>query len=181
MSVAPGATGLSRSGLTDLEAAPTADRRPVGIDLRDDWPTALRHNSFDTEQPTAWSAEGLLVYLPPDAQDRLFDNITALSAPGSRLATEHVPDLSALTDIDRMQAFTQRWRRYGMDVEWSELIYHGERSHVNEYLTASGWQPTAQTATELDAANGFDVPDDEMMAVFADMSYLSAVLSGRTP
>jgi methyltransferase (TIGR00027 family) len=100
-------------------AAPTADRRPVGIDLQDDWPTALRHSGFDAEQPTAWSIEGLLVYLPPDAQDRLFDNITALSSPGSRLATEQVPDLTAFTDNESMQAFTQRWRRYGMDVEWS--------------------------------------------------------------
>ena len=52
--------------------------------------------------PTAWSAEGLLPYLPPEAQDRLFDNITALSAPGSRLATEHVPDPNAFSD-ERLQ------------------------------------------------------------------------------
>lgn len=164
--------------LTDLGASPTADRRPLGIDLRDDWLTALRRNGFDAEQPTAWSAEGLLVYLPPDAQDRLFDNITTLSAPGSRLATEHVPDLSILTDDDRMQAFAQRWSRYGLDVDWSELVYHGERSHVVDYLIASGWQTSAQTVTELYAANGFELPDDEMMAMFADLSYLSAVLSG---
>ncbi len=66
--------------LADLGATPTADRRTVGVDLRDDWPAALRDSGFDTTQPTAWSAEGLLAYLPPDAQDRLFDNITALSA-----------------------------------------------------------------------------------------------------
>jgi methyltransferase (TIGR00027 family) len=162
--------------LSGLGAAPAADRRPVGIDLREDWPTALRQHGFDTEQPTAWSAEGLLVYLPPEAQDRLFDNITALSAPGSRVATEHIPDLSVLTDNDRMQAFTQRWRQYGMDVDFSELIYHGERNHVVDYLTASGWRTTAQTTAELYAANGFTLPDDEMMAMFADMSYLSAVL-----
>ena len=56
----------------------------MAIDLRDDWPTALRDSGFDPSRPTAWIAEGLLIYLPPDAQDRLFDNITALSAPGSR-------------------------------------------------------------------------------------------------
>jgi len=50
----------------------------------------LRAGGFNVGQPTAWSAEGLLPYLPPDAQDRLFDNITALSAPGSQLATEHI-------------------------------------------------------------------------------------------
>ena len=79
--------------LAGLGAAPTADRRAVGVDLRDDWPAALRDSGFDTAQPTAWSAEGLLGYLPPDAQDRLFDNITALSASGSqaghRLCARH--------------------------------------------------------------------------------------------
>ena len=74
--------------LAGLGAEPTAAVRNVGIDLRDDWPAALRANGFDTGKPTAWIAEGLLIYLPPDAQDRLFDHITALSVEGSRLATE---------------------------------------------------------------------------------------------
>ena len=39
-------------------------------------------------QPTAWLAEGLLPYLPGDAQDRLFDLVTAHSAAGSRIAVE---------------------------------------------------------------------------------------------
>jgi methyltransferase (TIGR00027 family) len=76
--------------LAGLGAEPTAQRRTVSIDLRDDWPSALTAAGFDSRQPTAWSAEGLLVYLPPEAQDRLFDNIVALSAPGSRIATEHM-------------------------------------------------------------------------------------------
>ena len=80
--------------LTDLGVEPIADRRPVGIDLREDWPKALLEHGFDAGQPTAWIAEGLLIYLPPQAQDKLFDNITELSAPGSRLATEHVPDMN---------------------------------------------------------------------------------------
>ena len=78
--------------MTDIGATPSAERRTVAIDLREDWPAALRRSGFDEAQPTAWSAEGLLVYLPPEAQDRLFDNITALSAPGSQLATEYHPD-----------------------------------------------------------------------------------------
>ena len=67
------------------------ERRTVSIDLRDDWPAALRDSGFDDTKPSAWSAEGLLMYLPPEAQDRLFDHITALSAPGSQLATEYHP------------------------------------------------------------------------------------------
>src|SRR6195952_2461943 len=78
--------------MADLGATPTADRRAVAVDLRDEWPSALTAAGFDADQPTAWSAEGLLVYLPPAAQDRLFDDITAASARGSRLATEYHPD-----------------------------------------------------------------------------------------
>ena len=76
---------------------PTADRRAVAVDLRDDWPAALRAAGFDPAQPTAWSAEGLLGYLPPEAQDRLLDTITELSAPGSRFATESAPTWSPAT------------------------------------------------------------------------------------
>ena len=76
---------------------PTAPRRTVAIDLRDDWPAALKAAGFDSTPPTAWIAEGLLIYLPPEAQDRLFDDITALSAPGSRIATEHM-DMDGLPD-----------------------------------------------------------------------------------
>ena len=61
---------------------------PSPIDLRHDWPSALRQAGFDTGRPAAWAAEGLLGFLPADAQDRLLDNITALSADGSRLVAE---------------------------------------------------------------------------------------------
>jgi len=54
-------------------AAPKARRVPVAADLRDDWPAALIAAGFDATQPTAWLAEGLLPYLPGDAQDRLFE------------------------------------------------------------------------------------------------------------
>ena len=74
--------------LAALGAKPTVDLRAVPIDLRDDWPAALRQAGFDAQRPTAWIAEGLLAFLPPEAQDRLLDNITALSADGSRLVAE---------------------------------------------------------------------------------------------
>jgi methyltransferase (TIGR00027 family) len=83
--------------LADLGAEPTANRRTVPIDLRADWPAALRAAGFDTGARTAWLAEGLLIYLPSEAQDRLFDNITALSVPGSAIATEYVPGLKDTT------------------------------------------------------------------------------------
>ncbi|MCW2690496.1 MAG: SAM-dependent methyltransferase [Mycobacterium sp.] len=161
--------------LAEIGAAPTADRRPIGIDLRDDWPTALREHGFDTTQPTAWIAEGLLIYLPSEAQDRLFDNITALSAPGSRVATEHVPDPKFLND-ERAQQLTQRWRKHGYDLDMSELFYQGDRNSVIEYLSRHGWAPTARTTQELYADNGFDFPEDATMAAFGHIEYVSATL-----
>ena len=161
--------------LADLGTTPTADRRAIGIDLRDDWPAALRESGFDVTQPTAWSAEGLLPYLPPEAQDRLFDNITALSAPGSRLATEHVPDPDAFSN-ECLQRISERWRRFGFDLDVADLFYHGERSVVIDYLTTHGWGVTPHPARELYARNGFEFPEDEMAATFGDMSYVDATL-----
>jgi methyltransferase (TIGR00027 family) len=161
--------------LRELGAEPTAIHRTVAIDLRQDWPNALLDSGFDRTQATAWSAEGLLIYLPPQAQDLLFDNITALSAPGSRLATDHIPDMDVFQD-ERSQRIAERLKRYGHDIEFSDLVYHGERSHVPEYLTSLGWQVSTQTLVEAYKANGFTYPEDETMTPFANLSYVSATL-----
>ncbi|WP_197382411.1 SAM-dependent methyltransferase [Mycolicibacterium mengxianglii] len=161
--------------LTDLGADPTAQRRTVGIDLRDDWPTALRQAGFDVTRPTAWIAEGLLVYLPSDAQDRLFDNITELSAPGSRVATEHM-DVQSLP-ADWAEKLDERSRRAGSELKLAELFYTGERNSAGEYLAAKGWRVTTLPARDAYAANGFELPDDELTAFMGkDSGYLSAVL-----
>jgi methyltransferase (TIGR00027 family) len=161
--------------LANLGAHPTTDLRVVGIDLRNDWPSALRAKGFDIAQPTAWIAEGLLVYLPPDAQDQLFDNIASLSSPGSRLATEYVPSTDIFTD-ERAQARSERWRRLGLNVDMKELVYHGKRSHVIRYLEAGGWHVTADDVPDLYTANGFTLPDDESGQAFAGAKYITATL-----
>ena len=160
--------------LAELRAKPKADRRTVAIDLRDDWPKALLDNGFDPIKPTAWIAEGLLIYLPPEAQDLLFDRINELSAPGSRVATEHIPDVSMFAG-ERSQQISERLKQYGHDIEMGDLIYHGERSDVIEYLTGHGWEVSAQKTPDAYAANGFEFPADGAMGFFAEMSYVSAV------
>jgi methyltransferase (TIGR00027 family) len=160
--------------LAELGAKPTADRRTVAIDLRADWPKALRDNGFNPKEPTAWIAEGLLIYLPPEAQDLLFDRINELSAPGSRLATEHIPDVSMFAD-ERSKQISERMKKYGHDIEMNDLIYHGERSDVLEYLTGHGWEVSAQKTPDAYVANGFEFPADGAMGFFAEMSYVSAV------
>ncbi len=161
--------------LRDLGTEPTAERRTVAIDLRDDWATALRDAGFDSQAPAAWSAEGLLVYLPDAAQDALFDNITALSAPGTHLAFEFVPDTAIFAD-ERWRAHHDRMSELGFEIDFNDLVYHGERSHIVEYLSQRGWQTSSITVKELHAANGFVYPDDDVAAAFADVTYSSAVL-----
>jgi len=163
--------------LSDLGAEPTAERRTVAIDLRDDWATALQAAAFDPQAPSAWSAEGLLLYLPDEAQDALFDNITALSAPGSRLAFEFVPDTAVFAD-PRWRAHHDRMSELGFEVDFNDLVYHSQRSHIIDYLKHRGWQTSPRTVKELHAANGFTYPDDEVAEAFADVTYNSAVLAG---
>ena len=158
--------------LADLGAQPAAERHTIAIDLRNDWPKALLENGFDRTQPTAWIAEGLLIYLPPESQDLLFDRINELSAPGSRVATEHIPDVTMFSD-ERSQRITERLKKYGHDIQMSDLIFHGERSHVIEYLTAHGWDVTSQTMRDAYAANGFMFPENETIGFFSNLSYVS--------
>jgi methyltransferase (TIGR00027 family) len=160
--------------LADLGAEPTAQRRTVAIDLRGDWPAALIDAGFDTRQPTAWSAEGLLVYLPPDAQDRLFDNIAGLSAAGSRIATEHMD----LTDVpsDWAERLTERSRRIGSNINLAELFYTGDRNTAADYLEGHGWRVETQTTADIYAANGFELPDDELASFGSASGYLAATL-----
>jgi methyltransferase (TIGR00027 family) len=161
--------------LGDLGVEPAAERRTVAIDLRDDWATALRASGFDPTARSAWSAEGLLVYLPDAAQDALFDNITALSAPGSRLGFEFVPDTAVFAD-PRWRAHHDRMSELGFEVDFNDLVYHGQRSHIVDYLRQRGWQSSSVTIAELHAANGFVYPDDDIAAAFGDVTYSSAVL-----
>jgi methyltransferase (TIGR00027 family) len=161
--------------LAGLGAEPTAQRRTVSVDLRDDWPSALVAAGLDTSQPTAWSAEGLLVYLPPEAQDRLFDNIAALSAPGSRIATEHMDMRNVPSDW--AQKLTERSERVGSNINLAELFFTGERNSAAEYLTGHGWRVDIRTTEQAFGANGFQVPNDELASFGGDSGYLTATLA----
>lgn len=160
--------------MAELGAQPKADRRTVAIDLRNDWPKALCAKGFNAKQPTAWIAEGLLIYLPPEAQDLLFDRINDLSAPGSRVACEHIPDVSMFSD-ERSQLILERLKKYGHDFEMRDLIYHEKRNNVVDYLTGHGWDVTVRKVPDAYADNGFEFPEDGAMGFFTEMSYLSAI------
>lgn len=162
------------AAMAAIGATPTARRRAVAVDLRDDWPAALRAAGFDTTKPTAWIAEGLLVYLPPAAQDRLFDDITALSPPGSRFATEYHPDVAS-TLRARGQAMSERWRDHGFDIDLSDLWYDGDRNPADVYLAEHGWQAATRSRPEVFAAYGRAFPDVDNTAMMRQSLAVTAI------
>jgi methyltransferase (TIGR00027 family) len=165
------------TALAKIGAEPTAHRRTVAIDLRRDWPTAVREAGFEPTEPTAWIAEGLLGYLPPEAQDRLLDNITALSAKGSRFATESIArndDVDAEAAKERMKAISDRWREHGFDLDMTELVYFGDRNEAAEYLKSHSWETTGRTTRDLFAEYGLVFSEADQP--FGDVVYVNGIL-----
>jgi methyltransferase (TIGR00027 family) len=160
--------------IAELGATPTADVRAVPIDLRHDWQSALRQAGFDTERPAAWAAEGLLGFLPSDAQDRLLDNITALSADGSRLVAEVF--LNCAANLQALNAATRKWRENGLDVELENLGFPGERNDVATYRADRGWRPVPTALNQMLADNGLPLQATAEDAPFSKNYYCTAVL-----
>jgi methyltransferase (TIGR00027 family) len=137
--------------LADHGVKPAAQLHEVPVDLRHDWPKALRDNGFDVSLPTAWLAEGLLMYLPADAQDRLFELVTELSAAGSRIAVETV----GIHADERREQMRERFERVAAelgierDFDLQELMYNDpDRADVAEWLAAHGWHSDAMTSRD---------------------------------
>jgi methyltransferase (TIGR00027 family) len=139
-------TTLAENGVT-----PSADRREVAVDLRQDWPAALRAAGFDPTQRTAWLAEGLLMYLPAEAQDRLFTLVGELSPAGSRISAETAPNHAD----ERRQQMRERFRKvadeigFEQTVDVGELMYRDDhRADVTDWLNEHGWRAKAQHSTD---------------------------------
>ena len=167
----PEVIDLKTQTMRALGVTPAVNRRAVGIDLRQDWPTALRQVGFDATQPTAWIAEGLLIgFLPPDIQDQLLDGVTALSAVDSRLAPEYLPK-GRPPPAGQERALAERWRAHGLDVDLTDLTYPGEHSDAAEYLAAHGWETVELPLAELFAATGLrqdDPADAPLLSSYVD-------------
>jgi methyltransferase (TIGR00027 family) len=157
-----------------LGAEPTADVRAVPIDLRHDWPSALQQAGFETRRPAAWAAEGLLGFLPADAQDRLLDHVTGLSAEGSRLVAEIFLNIGA--NLQALNAATQKWQENGLDVALENLGFPGERNDVATYLRDRGWHPVRTPLNQLLADNGLPLQSSDPDAPFGKNYYCTAVL-----
>jgi methyltransferase (TIGR00027 family) len=116
-----------------LEAAgatPACDRRAVGADLAGDWAAALLPAGMDRVSPTAWLVEGVLFYLSREAIDRVLDDVTSLSAPGSRLGF----------DIVNGHVLTSPWTKPWVDMQAAAgAPWIGTMDDPAADLAARGW------------------------------------------
>lgn len=154
------------SAFAEHDLGPSVDLREVAVDLREDWPVALRDKGFDPDVPTAWLVEGLLRYLPADAQDRLLTAIAALSAPGSRVAINMTPVGQTLDIQQQENARAQMRAALDIDLAVDALWYPaGDRSDPVDWFTEQGWTAVRADPAAVLLDRGRDVPDD----VAADM------------
>jgi methyltransferase (TIGR00027 family) len=144
--------------LREHGAQPTARLVNVPIDLRDDWPTALRQAGFDPALPSAFTAEGLLPFLPSAAQDLLFERIQALTAVGSQIAVEAPgPDFNNPDLRERQRAQMQRYRKLAAQLgreehdfpDFEELWYFEERTDVGDWLLEHGWDVSVLATEDM--------------------------------
>lgn len=156
------------STLQEHGAQPTCNRVAVPVDLRQDWPAALRQAGFDASAPSAWSAEGLMPYLPAAAQELLFDRVQRLTVTGSRVAVEALgpnfmdPELRARRRewMDRVRAMMAKVDPKREVPKTDELWYFEEREDVGDWFRRHGWQVTVTPSVELMAGYGRKPPKE---------------------
>jgi methyltransferase (TIGR00027 family) len=147
-------------------AASRARHVAVPVDLRHDWPTALRKSGFDPTRPTAWLAEGLLPYLPAVGQDLLFERVNQLSAPDSRIAVEAFGNDYFDEDYQsrsraRIREMREASAATGHQVaDIGELFYTEPRADVADWLREHGWQVGTTDAAVLMHRYHRTLPDD---------------------
>ncbi|WP_020669696.1 class I SAM-dependent methyltransferase [Amycolatopsis nigrescens] len=139
--------------LAGLAAEPRCQWHPVPTDLRDDWAGALAAAGFDPDRPTAWLAEGLLPYLPAQAEEDLFSLVHKLSAPGSWIAVE-VANSRLTKAVLEHPMFRSASASFGVDV--GSLWETEPRRDCAEWLRWAGWTVTTEAVS--DAADRYRRP-----------------------
>lgn len=170
----PRVLAFKRQTMEQRGVAPKAPRREVAVDLREDWPAALREAGFDPGEPSAWIAEGLLIYLPAAAQEKLFTGIDALACPGSRLAVEEGRPMDETAFEAKREEAKQADDMRG---QWWQLVYNEQCAPAAQWFSERGWAAEATSLTEYLDAVGRAAPtaDAEVTNMIRSITLVSAV------
>ena len=159
----PQVLDFKREVLTGEGAQTRAERREIAIDLREDWPQALRDSGFDPDQPSAWIAEGLLIYLPASAQEQLFTGINSLAAPGSHVAVEDGAPMNAEA-FEAALAEEREATAQGDGRVFFQLVYNERHAPATEWLDQHGWTAVGTPLADYLREVGRPVPGPDTEA-----------------
>lgn len=134
-----------------VRATPGAVRVPIAADLRRPWVDRLLTAGFDPAVPTAWLAEGLLLYLPVDVERQLIDSVDLLSAPGSTLAYEVKLDVES-PQVRASPVYMETKQQ--IDVDLVTLFDSEPRPDSVGDLTARGWTVSVRTPFDFTRQHG---------------------------
>ena len=79
-------------------------------------------------------------------------------------------------DAERVREMSGSFREHGVDIDMASLVYTGERNHVVDYLSGTGWQAQGVTRTELFQRLGFEVPAPENDDPLGEIVFISGTL-----
>ncbi|MEV4314670.1 SAM-dependent methyltransferase [Actinocrispum sp. NPDC049592] len=137
---------------------PRCVRITVPADLRTDWPTRLIAAGFSPTTPTAWLAEGLLIYLAATEATNLLQAITEKLSPGCKLAFEHSQADQLRTRASAMPSmhdFTEMWKSDSDQDFVAWLVGHGWAPEIHKEVSygRSGYSGQFVTAEFTQNAN----------------------------
>jgi methyltransferase (TIGR00027 family) len=172
----PQVLDFKREVLAEQGATPRAERREIAIDLREDWPQALRDSGFDAAQPSAWIAEGLLVYLPAAAQQQLFTGIDLMASSGSHVAVEDAAPMPAEAFAAAVES-ERAARAEGEERLFFQLIYNERHAPAEVWLQEHGWKAVATPLADylIEVGRPVPAPDTEAGPMIAGNTLVSAV------
>ena len=150
---------FKREVLTGAGAGPRAERREIAIDLREDWPQALRDSGFDPAKPSAWIAEGLLIYLPASALRSSCSPVsTAWPAPAatspSRTAPRWTPD-----DFEAAVAAERAATAQGDGRVFFQLVYNERHAPATDGSASAAGMRSAPRWPTTFAQSAVPCPD----------------------
>jgi len=154
---------FKREVLAERGATPNAERREIAVDLRDDWPQALRDNGFEATKPSAWIAEGLLIYLPATVQQQLFTGIDSLASAGSHVAVEDGAPMPPEAFDAAVQA-ERAAQAEGDERSFFQLVYNERHAPAEQWFGEHGWTAVATPLADYLREVGRPVPEPDTEA-----------------
>ena len=133
----PDVNAFKERALARVSMQPKAERVVVEADLTGDWMSSLDRAGFDPSVPTAWTAEGLLIYFTPEQNETLLSTVSDASPAGSRIAmtlaregTLDVPEMFVAAGPEGARSVPGMWKSEspGDPAEW--LRGHGWEAEV---------------------------------------------------